>query len=1200
MDVIFLRIYDYFQSRQRSLWLGIGVIVSLAIASLFCLRLEEDISKIMPADEGLEAVNAVFDNSDLTDRIVFLIEDPASNPENLKAFAAAFADSFYRNIDSAYVEQLQIQIDESAFLEVYDELYENLPYFLDDADYDKLAARIHPDSIDRVFQGIYKSLLTPGSSFVKKFAFRDPFSLTQIPLKSLEKFQRDETFTIDDGYLRTTDGNALLFFIHPANSSKETKNNAAFISQIENYLSNLRKKHPELSITYFGGVAVAVANATQIRRDVTLTVSIAVICLFALILYFFRRRSVFFQLVVPTALGGLIALAIMALTHDSISIIAIGIGSVLLGITLDYSLHFFTHYREKGDIRGAIRDLSTSVMVSACTTAVAFLCLFIIRSEALRHLGLFAALAVLLSAIFSLIVLPHLLAGAKQSRKETWIDKLATYRTKTPRIWMWLLIPSLLFGIVLASKVAFEDDLNRINFMPEHLQIAEQKLNDVTSAAKRGIYILAQGNNVDEALLLGKTIDSQLDRLQSEGVIANYESISSFIPDRNQRAAQLAKWKAFWTQDRIDALSNHIGESEQKYGFRAGTFDGFTQFIEKSFHTDKTVFPTLMSTVFGEFVSNRNDKTTILTIARIDEGKAPAVYRAFETNEHIAIIDKGYLISRFVDILKNDFNRLVWWSFFLVFILLHATYGRFELAIITMLPIVASWMITLGVMHLFNLKFNIVNIIITTFIFGLGIDYSIFVMRGLLHEYKYGEKHLHTYKTSIILSAITTLTGIGVMIFAQHPAMRSIASISIIGILSVVLVAFFIQPIVFRWLMKNRKGSKRPFLLSLTSIGYTVGIYFSEAVTWALCLVPLALIKLVGIISKDGMRSLASRVLGGRAQLIRFIRYPFSWKIDGDLATINDGWSIQNGNSPSSLAIVHALWPKTIFDANLANGIEGKIYTSFGLVQDHPLPDWKYVTHLDSPAKEVNLNILGLPFANSIWQAPQQLIYQVNNDRPAPTRFYRRKLFENYLYKGSIIWYYMLVKVRLENDYALFDKIIPRHARIVDIGCGYGFMAYMLNFTAPQRTILGIDYDIQKIATANYGIHKSENLNFVQGDISIMKIPPAEVYILADILHYLPPAEQKEVFHRIASQLNPQGKIIIRDGDSEVSDKHDNTKWTEVLSTGLGFNKTKTKLTFLSSSILHAWARSCHLHMEVVERSANTSNTVWVFTRIRK
>ena len=132
-------------------------------------------------------------------------------------------------------------------------------------------------------------------------------------------------------------------------------------------------------------------------------------------------------------------------------------------------------------------------------------------------------------------------------------------------------------------------------------------------------------------------------------------------------------------------------------------------------------------------------------------------------------------------------------------------HGRIELAIINFLPMLISWLWILGIMGLFGIKFNVINIIISTFIFGLGDDYSIFIMDGLLNEYKFGKKTLDSFKSSILLSALITIIGIGVMIFAKHPALQSIALIAIIGMACVVFISFIVQPLLFNWLVLNRK-----------------------------------------------------------------------------------------------------------------------------------------------------------------------------------------------------------------------------------------------------------------------------------------------------------------------------------------------------------------------------------------------------------
>src|SRR6516164_8504462 len=110
---------------------------------------------------------------------------------------------------------------------------------------------------------------------------------------------------------------------------------------------------------------------------------------------------------------------------------------------------------------------------------------------------------------------------------------------------------------------------------------------------------------------------------------------------------------------------------------------------------------------------------------------------------------------------------------YLLWFFLFWTYGRIELTMVSFIPMFIAWIWILGIMALAGIKFNIINIILSALIFGLGDDYSLFIMDGLLQEYKTGRKNLSSFKSSIILSAITTLAGLGVLIFAKHPYTQS-------------------------------------------------------------------------------------------------------------------------------------------------------------------------------------------------------------------------------------------------------------------------------------------------------------------------------------------------------------------------------------------------------------------------------------------
>ena len=108
----------------------------------------------------------------------------------------------------------------------------------------------------------------------------------------------------------------------------------------------------------------------------------------------------------------------------------------------------------------------------------------------------------------------------------------------------------------------------------------------------------------------------------------------------------------------------------------------------------------------------------------------------------------------------------------------------------------------------------------------------------------------------------------------------------------------------------------------------------------------------------------------------------------------------------------------------------------------------------------------------------RQQYVKLKAEREQP-RFFREQLIYNYIYKGPVLEWYLRVKIRLEKDYQIFHDLLPNKGRILDIGCGYGFMSYMLQFAAPAREITGYDYDEEKIDVASHCFSKKSLFDIV-------------------------------------------------------------------------------------------------------------------------
>ena len=68
---------------------------------------------------------------------------------------------------------------------------------------------------------------------------------------------------------------------------------------------------------------------------------------------------------------------------------------------------------------------------------------------------------------------------------------------------------------------------------------------------------------------------------------------------------------------------------------------------------------------------------------------------------------------------------------------------------------------------------------------------------------------INSYRSSVLMDAITTLIGLGVLVLAVHPALRAMAYAAIIGIVSVWFITWSLEPILFKWLVYV-EGRKRP------------------------------------------------------------------------------------------------------------------------------------------------------------------------------------------------------------------------------------------------------------------------------------------------------------------------------------------------------------------------------------------------------
>ena len=826
MDKWFYKAYQFLQNYK----IGSAVLFLVLLSSLIFLvtkiRFEEDISKLIPINGESQNLQKVLKTVNFTDKIIVTIQrNETVGVKELTEYATEFVDSLETQ-SSQYIKNIRGKVNDDDLLRTMDFVYENLPLFLDKDDYRTIVNKLERDSVSAITEANYKTLISPSGIVSKEVILKDPLGLSFIALKKLRQLGVTDEFVLKDGFLVSKDEKNLLLFITPKFPSSETSENSKFSEKLYTLQNALNYKYSgKVNSEYFGAALIAVANAQQIKKDIQFTVGIAFSLLILVFIFFYRKFYVPIILFVPTLFGGILAVAVLYLIRENISAISLGIGSVLLGVTLDYSLHILTHIRNNETVESLYKDVAEPILMSSLTTALAFLCLLFLDSQALQDLGVFAAISVLGTSVFALLFIPLVYKNPlSQEQQINVLDKIADYAFHKNK---WLLIG---LGVVIAvsvftfNTVEFNKDISKLNYEPVEIKAAIQHLDELTDISSKSVYLATYGKSVESTLQLNDSIHGTLEILERNGKISSFSSIGALVQSQRDQREKIAEWQQFWSQARKDSTESKLIKSGEKLGFKTSTFSKFYTFLNQDFETLKPEdYQEIPSVILEDYITTETDFTTITTLIKLSDNNALDIKQAFKKIPNTLVIDRQEMNETFLGNLKNDFNNLIGYCLLAVLLILFLFFRSFALTLVTATPIFLTWFITLGIMGLFKIQFNIFNIIISTFIFGLGIDYSIFMTKGLLKELRTGEKVMLTNKTSIILSVLTTILGVGVLVFAKHPALYSISIVSIIGIFSAMITAFTLQPLLFKLLIGS--STKRPitprmFVHSVLSFTY--------------------------------------------------------------------------------------------------------------------------------------------------------------------------------------------------------------------------------------------------------------------------------------------------------------------------------------------------------------------------------------------
>ena len=809
MHKIFVPIYRYFDKHKTLMYLIMAVSALVFLIFGLQLKYEEDISRLLPSS-SVESQLA-FSSIELKDKVYIQVTsaDEKLSPEVLCERTDEFIDLlFEKDSTSHYISNVLYKMEPEMALNALDFVLEHIPSFIDTSAYHDFEKAMEPEAVEKQMWVNYEQMMEDETGDITQAIAYDPLNLRGAVLGDAIEGAVGN-FNLIDGHLFCPDSTVALAYLAPAFRSLDSKSSTDFSRMLKKAQKEFEASHPDVKVYAHGDVIGSVSNAGRIRTDLVVTVGISIVLILILIGLCFRSFPFIWKLLLPIFYGTAFSLACIYWIKGGMSLMALGLGAIVLGVAISYCLHVLIHHFFVGDPEKLLLDESTPVFLGCITTVGAFCSLLFTDSDLLRDFGLFASFALLGSTMFALIFLPHFLprrhadADSKTFRRISRLNNLPF--DKKPWF-LALIVVIIIVGIIFSPKVKFDSDLRNLDYNSPDEVTAEGLFNEKNNDGFFHLYFATVSTDIDEALEADKSLMPLLDSLKQKGYVHSYTDMipKLFITQKDQKQ-RIAAWNTYWTDERKSEAIRMVDKGAHDFGLDPMMFYDFKELLNAEYEPASLLESGVVPpNLLGNFIEcNADNQYMVFTDVAMRFDEKDIVTDALVTNPKTFVLEPFYYCKSMVEVINDDFNIAVWISSLFVLLILLVSFRNIITALLSFIPMVLSWFMVQGYMAIIGLEFNLASIIISTFIFGVGVDYSIFITEGLLTQARTGNSDVLTWhKVAIFFSAAILVIVVSSLLFAVHPAIRSIGLSTLIGMASTIMISYALQPFAFWQLMK--------------------------------------------------------------------------------------------------------------------------------------------------------------------------------------------------------------------------------------------------------------------------------------------------------------------------------------------------------------------------------------------------------------
>ncbi len=768
------------------------IVIAASVTGIFFISFDNDMEMMLPDNAGIRRSMRFLRESNFSNKIIISLglNDSAHTETDL----IREVDRLAKSLKPPLICDVMFSVSESETAKEMFDFLKYTPQLTDEKTLEKIDSQLNDNGIKSILQKNYRQLLSPSSMFITPILRSDPLGIKTGLLSALQKLSSSTGYevTIKNGHFISKDGKHALLILKTPVSVTDGFGSKNLISYLKKEMDALP---PYISGDLIAGHLHTVSNENVIKRDIKIVSIIAAIAFLLIFFFFFRDIKAVYIFLIPLA-SVAVSINLSYFILGKLSYFIIGMGGVIAGISIDYGIHIFVAVRTDSNRKEAVRNVTKPIVTGALTTMSVFAAFFFSDVRGFHQLAVFSILSIIFCLLCSLYILPVFIEGKASRHFPSYFDNIPVpgFFTDKSRIFCWAIL--LVILLFLSFKTSFNSDIKQFDGSEPYIFQAEDDFQKVWGQKDNPAILVVEEKSLEKALLTNERIYRDSIKKFGNEDISNFAAI---WPSNQTRTENAARWSRFW-KEREKKLKNLLAKHGASYNFSNGAFSPFFENLygemNASGWSEDNLF---LKRIKERFVLEGGNGYQALTYFPDNDQYIAAFTEFCENYSESFIVSRKSLSKVLSDSISSEIIYLSTIAAFFIPFLTLMLLKDLRLTILALIPVFTGIIASLGILPVMGLTLNAPSIIAIMVVTGLCIDYGIFIAYTCRYNFNTGTG------ISVFLSALTTLIGAGVLLFAQHPVLFSIGVTLFSGVLAGYMASITAVPSIYRLWFNNKR-----------------------------------------------------------------------------------------------------------------------------------------------------------------------------------------------------------------------------------------------------------------------------------------------------------------------------------------------------------------------------------------------------------